>query len=98
MMAATPVRLLLPNPISVKFEGSEDTLTISEAVPQQYTFFQANLLDCLSALDFLNWADRNKAVEEGKKERQEQRAENIANYRGKRKGAKGKADAQHKTD
>jgi len=57
-----------------------------------------NLLDCLSALDFLNWADRNKAVEEGKKERQEQRAENIANYRGKRKGAKGKADAQHKTD
>jgi len=44
------------------------------------------------------WADRKKAVEEGKKERQEQRAENIANYRGKRKGAKGKADAQHKTD
>ncbi|CEM18666.1 unnamed protein product [Vitrella brassicaformis CCMP3155] len=28
-------------PISVKFEGSEDTLTISEAVAQQYTFFQA---------------------------------------------------------
>ncbi|CEM38671.1 unnamed protein product, partial [Vitrella brassicaformis CCMP3155] len=31
-------------PMSVKFEGSEDTLTISEAVAQQYTFFQA-LLD-----------------------------------------------------
>uniref|UniRef100_A0A7S1KCM7 Uncharacterized protein n=1 Tax=Vitrella brassicaformis TaxID=1169539 RepID=A0A7S1KCM7_9ALVE len=31
-------------PITVKFEGSEDTLTISEAVAQQYTFFQA-LLD-----------------------------------------------------
>jgi len=93
-------------PISVKFEGSEDTLTISEAVAQQYTFFQAlldggfqepaertvtlkeisrpiaavvlqrrndmlkditreNLLDCLSALDFLNCLqdDRPKLID-----------------------------------
>ncbi|CEM31633.1 unnamed protein product [Vitrella brassicaformis CCMP3155] len=93
-------------PITVKFEGSEDTLTISEAVAQQYTFFQAlldggfqepaertvtlkeisrpiaavvlqtrndmlkditreNLLDCLSALDFLNCLqdDRPKLID-----------------------------------